>query len=800
MLVRSSLALGFCALLLVAWSAQILDWKRVPGASRWASLKSLTVQRDDQLAIESSAVPRSTLRAFTDTVGAHGTVFGTVADIVQVEVDGAAALTRIVFVEGDYFGAVGVTLRLGKTPFPTTSETVARDVVVSEDFWRQRLGADPNVLGRAIRVASRSMTGEEWAEFTVVGVATGPFAGLEAGAKEALWMPWSAWPDVLLPAIESNERMGDIHFPLRAGVALRSAADIAPVEAAAAQAILPGVSASVRHTRLALLDGFGIDPQMRSAFSEQSRLYRSAAIALCAMLGTGYLLWLRLQQTRMGTEAVVRAVLGETASRRLRRELRGNAVRVVPSLVAGAVLAVVVLHLAAKSDALAGLRGVVEQFTSNLSYVELLGWVVVSGALLSFGGVGGATLMGRAPATLGSARLVHQRQSRLPLFAGFVCLAVISGLALSEMQALQRIVTADLGFRTEGQHVLNIVPVDPQHPEWFRYVSKADVRPLEEALTAALQMDPRVRAVSLSSSAPLDEPQRARVKLTDPAGGPDIEQAVYSNEVGPNYAAQFGLHLSQGRWPHEDAQDEVTVSETFVRHVLSGFPDPLDARFSLTAPGASDAAVVRVVGVVSSPFRISAASAAVPVVYQPLRHTSAAWSINIEASQDSMSLAAATARRVFAQFSSANWTLSPPQSLSVRVQREREPDRARAASIGAIFVATLLFGALAFVSSMRQWLIERGTEMAVRRALGASRLSLAQAAMGIGPVMFAGMAVMSFLAAMAVSRWVKPVLPLQDAALAAVGATAIMLATVALCIGFAVSKRQERALMSRLNG
>jgi predicted permease len=77
----------------------------------------------------------------------------------------------------DYFGILGVRPMLGRTFTPTW----APEAVLSYRFWRNRFGGDPSVLGRTIRLNTRS--------FTIVGVAPPEFYGTTRGRDFELYLP-----------------------------------------------------------------------------------------------------------------------------------------------------------------------------------------------------------------------------------------------------------------------------------------------------------------------------------------------------------------------------------------------------------------------------------------------------------------------------------------------------------------------------------------------------------------------------------------------------------------------------------
>src|SRR5579863_8028293 len=89
-------------------------------------------------------------------------------------------------VSNNYFGALGVTPETGRAFLPDDREVA----IVSHEFWATKLGADPEVLTKAIQVRGASLH--------VVGVAPERFAGTGAPPRMPdLWIPSAVQAEVL---------------------------------------------------------------------------------------------------------------------------------------------------------------------------------------------------------------------------------------------------------------------------------------------------------------------------------------------------------------------------------------------------------------------------------------------------------------------------------------------------------------------------------------------------------------------------------------------------------------------------
>jgi predicted permease len=103
-------------------------------------------------------------------------------------------------VSGNYFSALGLRPALGRLLMPDDVKQPGGEpvVVVSDGYWRTRLGGDPAAVGRTIRVNGRVLT--------VVGVAPARFQGTVLGLNFDLWVPATLAPALLAGSRELEDR------------------------------------------------------------------------------------------------------------------------------------------------------------------------------------------------------------------------------------------------------------------------------------------------------------------------------------------------------------------------------------------------------------------------------------------------------------------------------------------------------------------------------------------------------------------------------------------------------------------
>lgn len=100
---------------------------------------------------------------------------------ITVAVDRAEPMKAVQeLVTANYFDVLGVRLIAGQA-FDKGQEALgsAPVAVISERFWRGRLGADPTILGKTLQIGDKRVP--------VIGIAGGEFNGTEVGASVDVW-------------------------------------------------------------------------------------------------------------------------------------------------------------------------------------------------------------------------------------------------------------------------------------------------------------------------------------------------------------------------------------------------------------------------------------------------------------------------------------------------------------------------------------------------------------------------------------------------------------------------------------
>ena len=101
-----------------------------------------------------------------------------------IAANGNAETTNAEAVDGAYFATLGIGAVRGRVLQPADDAARARVAVLSDEFWRRRLAADPNVVGRKIRINGQL--------FEVIGIAPARYRGVFGAFRSTrVWIPRS---------------------------------------------------------------------------------------------------------------------------------------------------------------------------------------------------------------------------------------------------------------------------------------------------------------------------------------------------------------------------------------------------------------------------------------------------------------------------------------------------------------------------------------------------------------------------------------------------------------------------------
>lgn len=532
------------------------------------------------------------------TTGAAAFYFS-IVDVTWLAPMGPRVLSGAV-VEGRLFATLGTRAALGRTLAP--SDAGQPTVLLGDAAWRREFAADPNVVGRTLRVSGT--------EHEIVGVLPPGFVGPQGDAD--LWFALD-----LAPALGDPATSRDQHW---LGVAAR----LAPgADHAAAQRELDRLGAALAREHPGTDRGRTLHVvPLRDAMVGETRapllvLLASAGLVLvitCANLA-GALLSRAIARRQ---EFAVRVALGARRGRLVRQLLTESTLL---ALVGGAV------GLLLATLALAALRALALPALPPYADLSLdLGAVAVTllvalGTGLAFG-LAPALAMGaqRPQATLRDEGRGASGGRRAPLLRGALVAAQLA-LSLSLLvgagllgRDLWRMANAPLGVQADGLLTGRVVVGAPAYP-----TPAASAR-LYERLEAGVAALPGVLAVATTTQLP-SRTMSSNVLTIDgvtlPGAAPTF---IPYQAVSDAYFRTMGIALVAGRTfgpvDTPDGVPAIVVNRTMARRYWPG-GDALGARLRVSPHTAERWGVI--VGIVDDVRLDPTASAAEPMAYASSR-------------------------------------------------------------------------------------------------------------------------------------------------------------------------------------
>jgi putative ABC transport system permease protein len=634
-------------------------------------------------------------------------------------------------VSADYFRALGVAPALGRD-FDAADDRLnaPRVVVVSDAFWRRRLGADGGVIGRPITLDDNS--------YTVIGVMPAGFDNVLSPDAQ-LWTP--------LQYDMSQGRVWGHH--LRTIGRLKSGATIAQASG--------DINAIAKSLIVKQPQAFGHPALGISAL--QADLTRGVRPALIAVLGAVLLvliiacvnvmnLLLARGAQRRG-EFAMRAALGASRGRMIRQSLTES---LLLSLIGGGAGLLV---------AQSGVRALVALSPPGLPRASA---IAVNGPVFAFTLVV-STVVGLAfgllPALDAARSSLHaglqqtSRRSahghsamRRSLVVAEVALALVllvgSGLLL---RSLERFFSVAPGF--ESSHVLTM----QVQTSGRRFDADTITYRYFAAALEAVRRVPGVTAAGFTSQLPLSGDDEVYGVHLEQDLNPDEERTAFRYAVSPGYLEAMRIPLRRGRMldEHDDAAAPwaVVINESFAARKFRG-TDPIGQHVHV---GATTAPWYTVVGVVGDVKQLSLAASRSEAVYvTPTQSPFAdrALSLVVRTSGDPAAIAPAVRRAI--------WSVDKDQpivrvvTMDALVARSGAERRFAMVIFTAFAIVALVLAAAGIYGVLAGSVAERTREIGVRAALGASRSSIRGLVLRQGMILALIGAVIGLAGAVAASR------------------------------------------------
>jgi predicted permease len=715
----------------------------------------------------------------------HGFVDSS-GDIEQMEVQ---------LVSGTYFPVLGVNAGLGRVLTEADDQNPGGHpvAVVSYAWWQQRLGGNPSVVGKTIKIDETT--------YNIVGVAPKEFFGTTVGSAPDLWIPL-AMEKQLPPAHwdgRNNDSFRSLHLiaRLKNGVNAQQANSVVNLLFKQSLRTIAGAEPSAK--RLQDIEGANIE--LTSVSRGLSTLREQFSLSLKVLMGVVGLVLLIASANVANLllahgaarrrEFAVRIAVGAGRLRLVRQLFTESALLVALGAFAGAALAWwgTRLLLVMASD---GPEALPLQVTPN---IRVLAFTIGASVLC-------AVIFGTAPAlrasrtepntSLKGGKTSALTTLRSPLAKAFVVgqvalsllLLVGAGLFVRTLINLQRLPS---GFNQENVMLFKVdtsatgyKEKDPKLPALLRDVEDK------------VKTIPGVQAASFAFFT-FHQGFWTGPAYTREQEIPPDRRTIRNNIVGPDFFAAMGIPLVLGRGfgPQDTANSQkvAVISESMVQRF---FPNgsPIGKRFGIDGPNSTEA--IEVIGVVKDAKYGNLTEKTIPIAFYPHSQLPDAMGNFVVRFSGPASTVVPQVRQTIRQVNN-NLPIDEVVSLADHIDRSLVQQKLVARLASFFGLLALLLACVGLYGVMSYGVARRTNEIGIRMALGAQGRSVLWLVLREALLLVVIGLVVGVLASLAVTKTAASLLyELKPNDPLTIVLATLILSAVALIAGYLPARRAAR--------